>query len=97
MQILTKLYVEIPQNRLFNLFPVGGKSGTIEEYFAGNPKPYIYAKSGALGNNYSLSGYLITNSGETLIFSFMNNHYTNATSDVKKRMQLIFESLRDNY
>ena len=97
VQVLTKLYNQIPQQRLFNLFPAGGESGTLKSFYPGKNKPYIYAKSGTLGNNYSLSGYLITNSGETLIFSFMNNHYRKSTTDVKKRMQLIFEWLRDNY
>jgi D-alanyl-D-alanine carboxypeptidase/D-alanyl-D-alanine-endopeptidase (penicillin-binding protein 4) len=97
VKILTKLYADIPRDRLFNLFPVGGKSDTLKNWYAGNPRPYIYAKSGSLGNNYSLSGYLITDSGETLIFSFMNNHYTKPTTEVKKRMQSVFEWLRDNY
>lgn len=97
VQVLTKLYTNIPRNRLFNLFPVGGEFGTLKNWYAGNPKPYIYAKSGTLGNNYSLSGYLITNSGKTLIFSFMNNHFTKPTNEVKQKMQSVFELLRDNY
>ncbi len=97
VQILTKLYDDVPRERLFNLFPAAGKSGTIKKWYAGDSTPYIYAKSGSLSNNHSLSGYLITNSGETLIFSFMNNHYRTSTSEVKKRMQTVFEFLRDNY
>jgi len=97
VQVLSKMYAEIPRERLFNLFPVGGVSGTLKKYYPGESKPYIYAKSGTVGNNYSLSGYLITNNGETLIFSFMNNHYRKPTSEIKKRMQLVFEYLRDNY
>ncbi len=97
VQVLSKLYNEIPRERLFNLFPVGGESGTLKKYYSGVSKPYIHAKSGTVGNNYSLSGYLITNSGETLIFSFMNNHYKTPTNEVKKRMQSVFEVLRDNY
>jgi D-alanyl-D-alanine carboxypeptidase/D-alanyl-D-alanine-endopeptidase (penicillin-binding protein 4) len=97
VQVLTKLFNEIPRERLFNLFPVGGESGTLKKYYSGTVKPYIYAKSGTVGNNYSLSGYLITNSGKTLIFSFMNNHYKKPIVEVKKRMQFVFEWLRDNY
>ena len=97
VQVLTKLYTEIPRERLFNLFPVGGESGTLEKYYSGGKTPYIYAKSGSLGNNYCLSGYLVTNSGKTLIFSFMNNHYRKPTVEVKQTMQSIFEWLRDNY
>ncbi|SFZ90321.1 D-alanyl-D-alanine carboxypeptidase / D-alanyl-D-alanine-endopeptidase (penicillin-binding protein 4) [Flaviramulus basaltis] len=97
VQVLTKLYNEIPRDRLFNLFPIGGETGTLKKYYSGISKPYIYAKSGTIGNNYSLSGYLITNSGETLVFSFMNNHYLKPSVEVKKRMQSVFEWLRDNY
>jgi D-alanyl-D-alanine carboxypeptidase/D-alanyl-D-alanine-endopeptidase (penicillin-binding protein 4) len=97
VQVLTKLYAEIPQERLFNLFPVGGESGTLKKYYSGDGKPYIHAKSGTVGNNYSLSGYLVTNSGKTLIFSFMNNHYRKPTVEVKQNMQSVFEWLRDNY
>ncbi|MEP3837497.1 MAG: D-alanyl-D-alanine carboxypeptidase [Algibacter sp.] len=97
VQVLTKLYNKLPEERLYNLFPVGGESGTLKRYYSGVSKPYIHAKSGTVGNNYSLSGYLETNSGQTLVFSFMNNHYKTSTKEVKRRMQLIFEWLRDNY
>ncbi|WP_233266015.1 D-alanyl-D-alanine carboxypeptidase/D-alanyl-D-alanine-endopeptidase [Formosa sp. L2A11] len=97
VQILSKLYATIPRERLLSFFPVGGQSGTLKNWYAGNPEPYIYAKSGTVGNNYCLSGFLITKSGKTLIFSFMNNHYRTPTTEVKKRMQQIFEYLRDSY
>ena len=97
VHILTKMYKEQPRERLFNLFPVGGVSGTLTNWFEGSNKPYIFAKSGSLGNNYSLSGYLLTKSGKTLVFSFMNNHYQESTAEIKKRMQVIFENIRDNY
>jgi D-alanyl-D-alanine carboxypeptidase/D-alanyl-D-alanine-endopeptidase (penicillin-binding protein 4) len=97
VQVLTKLYADIPKNRLFNLFPSAGEFGTLKNWYAGNSKPYIYAKSGTLENNSSLSGYLITNSGKTFIFSFINNHYTKPTNEVKKSMQTVLELLRDHY
>ncbi|MCG1035065.1 D-alanyl-D-alanine carboxypeptidase/D-alanyl-D-alanine-endopeptidase [Polaribacter sargassicola] len=97
VEVLTKMYQKMPEEKLFQFFPVGGKSGTLKNWYAGNPKPYIYAKSGTLGNNYNLSGYLITNSGKVLIFSYMNNHYMHSNTDVKRKMQAVFEELRDNY
>lgn len=97
VHVLSKMYREQPKERLFNIFPVGGVSGTLTNWFEGSNKPYIYAKSGSLGNNYCLSGYLLTKSGKTLIFSFMNNHYKVPTSEIKKKMQVVFENLRDNY
>ncbi|WP_299777850.1 D-alanyl-D-alanine carboxypeptidase [uncultured Formosa sp.] len=97
VQILSKLYATIPRARLLSFFPIGGESGTLKNWYAGDPQPYIYAKSGTVGNNYCLSGFLITKSGKTLIFSFMNNHYKNPTTEVKTHMQNIFERLRDTY
>ncbi|MFS4456684.1 D-alanyl-D-alanine carboxypeptidase/D-alanyl-D-alanine-endopeptidase [Maribacter sp. 2304DJ31-5] len=95
--VLEKLYREIPKEQLFNIFPAGGVSGTLSDWYGGNGKPYIYAKSGSLGNNYCLSGYLLTKSGKVLIFSFMNNHFKHPNTEVKQRMQDIFEALRDGY
>jgi D-alanyl-D-alanine carboxypeptidase/D-alanyl-D-alanine-endopeptidase (penicillin-binding protein 4) len=97
VHVLHRMYNEIPRERLFLFFPTGGISGTIEDWYPGSPDPYIYAKTGSLGNNHCLSGYLLTKSGKTLIFSFMNNHFVESSSEIKKRMQNIFENIRDNY
>ncbi len=97
VHVLQLIYQRIPKQRLFRLFPAGGISGTLENWYIGNPEPYIYAKTGSLGNNHCISGYLLTKSGKTLIFSFMNNHFRIPSSEVKKRMQSIFETIRDTY
>lgn len=97
VQVLHKMYKEIPRERLLGFFPAGGVSGTLEDWYAGDSEPYIYAKTGSLGNNHCLSGYLLTKSGKTLIFSFMNNHFRHPSSEVKRRMQRIFEEIRDKY
>ncbi|MFT6839040.1 MAG: D-alanyl-D-alanine carboxypeptidase/D-alanyl-D-alanine-endopeptidase (penicillin-binding protein 4) [Sediminicola sp.] len=97
MVVLQKLYADLPKDRLFGLLPSGGENGTLTDWFKGNPRPYIFAKSGSLGNTYCLSGYLLTNSGKTLIFSFMNNHYRQSTNSIKSEMTTIFEMIRDTY
>ena len=95
--VLTELYRKIPSQRLFALMAAGGVSGTLQDWYDGNPTPYVYAKTGTLGNNHCVSGYLVTRSGKTLIFSFMNNHFTIPTSVIKQQMQLVFEWIRDHY
>lgn len=95
--VLDRLYNNVPQERLFKIFPAGGVSGTIKNWYTGNTEPYIYAKSGSLGNNYCLSGYLLTKSGKVLIFSFMNNHFKKPTSQIKKQMEALLEEIRDTY
>ncbi|UII75420.1 D-alanyl-D-alanine carboxypeptidase [Flagellimonas sp. HMM57] len=97
VQVLDRMYSEFPRETLFSTLAVGGVSGTLENWYSGAPDPYIYAKTGTLSNNHCVSGYLLTNSGKTLIFSFMNNHYRQSTSELKQRMQSIFEYLRDTY
>ena len=94
--LLNKMYREIPNEKLMTYFPVGGESGTLENYYK-NENPYIFAKSGTLSNNYNLSGYLITKKGTLLIFSYMNNHYQGSSSVRKKEMNALFKALYDAY
>jgi len=93
--LLKKMYREIPTEKLLAYFPVGGISGTLKNYYK-NDKPYIYAKSGTLSNNYNLSGYLVTKKGTILIFSYMNNHYQGSSSDRKHEMEKFFLRLYEN-
>ena len=86
VHLLTKMYNEIPLDKLLSYFPVGGKSGTLRNWYT-NDTPYVYAKSGTLSNNYSLSGYLITKKGTLLIFSYMNNHYKLTNSQIRTQIQ----------
>lgn len=96
VKLLDKIQKEVPRSRLFSMLATGGVSGTLRNSYAGEP-PYIFAKTGTLRHNHSLSGYLITNSGRMLIFSFMNNNYTVPTSDLKQEMEKVLQSIRDNY
>lgn len=86
VRLLTKMYNEIPLEKLLSYFPVGGKTGTIKNWYANDP-PFIYAKTGSLSNNHCLSGYLITKKGTVLIFSYMNNHYRISSSEIKTQIQ----------
>ena len=97
VHVLDKLYQCYGTERLFAFFPEGGASGTIKSYFPGDPEPYVHAKTGTLSNNYCLSGYLVTRSGKTVIFSFMNNHYMGSSNPLKQKMTPILEWVRDHY
>lgn len=84
---------------LFNHLPAGGKVGTIRSWYANREgdAPYVFAKTGTLSNNHCLSGYLITEKGHKLIFSFMNNHYVTSSSVVKSEMEKILWYLYKHY
>lgn len=84
---------------MFALFPAGGESGTIKNWYAAldGEDPYVYAKTGTLSNNHCLSGFLITKSGRKLLFSFMNNHYVTSSSIVKAEMEKVLRHIRSRY
>lgn len=96
VKLIEKIEKEMPRKDLFKILAAGGESGTLKNYYKAET-PYIYAKTGTLRNNHSLSGFLITKSGKTLIFSFMNSNYTVPTSELKQGMTRILERIRDNY
>ena len=95
--VLNKMYQTVPKQRLFTIFPENAVSGTLKSWDYNGGYPKMYAKSGSLSNNYCLSGYLITSTGKILVFSFMNNHYQQSTSEVKKKMQQVLRQIADLY
>ncbi len=94
--LLEKMYKEIPLQKLLDYFPIGGETGTLKSWYA-NDKPFVFAKSGTLSNNYNLSGYLITKKGTLLIFSYMNNHYRIPTSEVKQGIEKTLKKIYNSY
>jgi len=97
VRLCEKIYDEIgDQDRLFDLLPQGGKTGTLKNLFKGD-KPYVFAKTGSLSNNHNLSGYLITASGKKLIFSFMNNNFTRPTSEIRSEMEKVINEIHKKY
>lgn len=90
--LLGKIHDIVPEARLFKLLPAAGKSGTIRNLVT-TDKPYIFAKSGSLSNNYCLSGFIVTKKGKTLIFSMMNNNFLKLTSEIRKEVGSILTEI----
>ena len=88
---------EFPESRLFALLAQGGQAGTLRNWYSDGQGPYLFGKTGSLSGVHNLSGYLKTRSGKTVVFSFMNNHYTGSSQPVKARMQRILNRVRDHY
>lgn len=76
--VLEKMYKTYPKERLWPLFPSGGK-GTLRNYYQ-QLSGRLYAKTGTLSGCVALSGYMVTKTGKTLVFSILvNNHDTTST------------------
>ena len=97
VQILEKLHEEIPEERLFSIFPMWGPDSTVEQWEDPTTEPFLFAKSGSVGNNYNLSGYVKTKSGKLLIFSFMNNHFRVPSSEIRETIYATMKNLYENY
>ena len=97
--VLNRIFNEVPQERLFALLPAGGVTGTLKNDYKAPPgkPPFVYAKTGTLSNNHSLSGYLVTASGKVLVFSYMNNNYLVSPEKVKSEMDRVLRTLYLNY
>jgi serine-type D-Ala-D-Ala carboxypeptidase/endopeptidase (penicillin-binding protein 4) len=95
--LLHKVNALLSDEQIKNIFPAGGVSGTIQNWYGGQPAPYVFAKTGTLSNKHCLSGFLYTHKGKKLIFSFMHNNYVISSSVLKTEMQKILQTLYLEY
>jgi D-alanyl-D-alanine carboxypeptidase/D-alanyl-D-alanine-endopeptidase (penicillin-binding protein 4) len=99
VMLLEKLYSLLGREETLALMPIGGVRGTISGRYRapeGQP-PFVFAKTGTLSNNTSLSGYLFTDSGRRLTFSFHNNNFVVSNSTIRDEMNRILQHIRQNY
>ena len=98
ISVLQKVDSLLGDERIRTIFPAGGVSGTVEDWYA-NPvgEPYIFAKTGTLSGKHCLSGFLYTRKGKKLIFSFMHNNYVTSSSVFKVEMERILRRVYEEY
>lgn len=97
--LLKRLLDEYSEEAILAYFPAGGQSGTLRSWFrpAEGAEPYLYAKTGTLRNNTSLAGYLYTDSGRLLIFTFLNNNYVVSNNQMRAEMERALHLVKQNY
>ena len=67
----------------YDALPIAGVDGTIKTRMRGTAaENNVHAKTGSVANARSLSGYVKTASGRTLIFSILSNNWTVPAGDV---------------
>lgn len=92
--VLEKLYKTYPKERLYPLFPTGGK-GTLRNYYQALPGR-LYAKTGTLSGCVALSGFLITKKGKTLIFSVLVNNHNSTSTLVRRAVEQFLVRVANN-
>ena len=86
------------EQRLLNMFPVGGVSGTLRTaYKTDNGVPFVWAKTGTLSNVRIQGGYFITRKGKKFIYSFMNNNFLIPSADISNEMVRIMTMIHEKY
>lgn len=94
--VINQLVKEKGIDWIKEIFPAGGQSGTIRNYYEFQP-PRVYAKTGTLSNNHCLSGIVQANSGKWYVFSMMNNHYAGSSSESKIGMENVLQMIVELY
>lgn len=97
--LLRKVDEELSDEELFDIFPAGGVSGTLKNWYKNEEGggPYVFAKTGTLSNKSALSGFLVTKKGKKLIFSFLHNNYISSSSVLKYEMEKVLWEIYRHY
>ena len=91
--VLKRLSKKMDKERLLDIFPAGGASGSLKNWFGDQDQPYVFAKTGSLSGVYCLSGYLVTKKGKLLVISFMHNNFLGSAQKYKEAMTPVFQWL----
>lgn len=93
--VLNKLKDEFGMERLKIILP-GAEGGTLSGLYTGY-EHRIYAKTGSLSNNLSLSGYMLTKKNRSLLFSVMINNYNASAAAIRKQIEKFLTGIIDKY
>lgn len=93
VSVLTLIKQQFPQERLWEIFPTGGK-GTLRNYYK---QQFVHAKTGTLNGVVALSGYLVTKKNKTLVFSVIVNNHHETASGVRKAVERMLTMVWKNY
>lgn len=93
VSVLSDMYKTYPSERLYALFPTGGK-GTLKNYYK---QQFVHAKTGTLSGCVALSGYLVTKKNKTLVFSVLVNNHNNSATAVRRSVESFLTQIWEKY
>lgn len=78
----------------YESLPVSGVSGTLKGVAKNQPAHgKVHAKSGTMRRTKSYAGYVETDSGKRIAFSFIVNNYTCSNKEIVQQMELLMNAL----
>jgi D-alanyl-D-alanine carboxypeptidase/D-alanyl-D-alanine-endopeptidase (penicillin-binding protein 4) len=84
--ILKSMQDQFGQARVTNIFETGGE-GTLSAYFKNFPGE-LHAKTGSLGGQIALSGFIFTQKQQKLYFSVLvSNHMSPTSAGVRRAVE----------
>ncbi|RYE31213.1 MAG: peptidase S13 [Sphingobacteriaceae bacterium] len=97
--LLQKIQIKVNNDqKLHGLLATGGVSGTLKNaYKTDSGVPFVWGKTGSLGNVYNQSGYLLTRKGKKLLFCYMNNNFTQPTAVIRSEMARIITEIHNRF
>ncbi len=93
--LLNKMQMDFGMGRIKNILPSGG-AGTLSDYFK-EMNESIFAKTGTLSNQATLSGFLYTRSKRLFIFSIMVNNHNRSASTIRQHTESFLQAIREAY
>jgi D-alanyl-D-alanine carboxypeptidase/D-alanyl-D-alanine-endopeptidase (penicillin-binding protein 4) len=85
VRVLTAMSANADFRIFYEALPIAGVDGTIASRMKGTPaERNVHAKTGTVDKARSLSGYVSTADGRTLIFSFLCNNFTVPNREVER-------------
>ena len=94
--LLAQIQTMTSQDYIEDIFAAGGVSGTLAGWY-GADAPFVYAKTGTLSHQLNLSGFLRTDSGRWLIFSFMHNNLRDTPDIVRKEIDRVLREIKADF
>jgi serine-type D-Ala-D-Ala carboxypeptidase/endopeptidase (penicillin-binding protein 4) len=91
--IINKIKDEFGLKRLEMILPTGNE-GTLKNYYVKDSN-FIYAKTGSMGNHFSLTGLLVTKQHKTLVFSILAGDFMGSSTEVKQAIEAFLENIRE--
>ena len=89
--ILKMIIFEINWSKIEELFPKSDHLDTSSPY---SDLSGVFAKTGSLKHNHSLSGYIFKQNGELLTFSIMINNYAESKINIQKGISQLLKKIK---